>query len=143
MDKVLPGNIFILIRFKEKVFTQINFQQMNTFTISSRVDCAIQINFNLQLTKDGSCHIGNDLNPSKSFILGKFYVIRVNVNTMRIYSGVTRPEASCSNGFQYTKNLLTPCYCTLGFHSKFEKLTDMNFFCKIINTATKVSHLPR
>ena len=53
MDKVLPGNIFILIRFKEKVFTQINLQQMNTFTISSRVDCAIQINFNLDAVDKG------------------------------------------------------------------------------------------
>ena len=49
---------------------------MNTFKISSRVDCAIQINFNLDaVNKGGSCYIGNDLNPSKSFILGKFYVI--------------------------------------------------------------------
>ena len=50
----------------EKVFTQINSQQMNTFGISSRVDCAIQINFNLDaVDKGGSCYIGNDLNPSK------------------------------------------------------------------------------
>ena len=46
MDKVLPGNIFILISFKEKAFTQINSQKMNTFRISFLVDCAIQINFN-------------------------------------------------------------------------------------------------
>ena len=66
----------------EKVLTQINSQQMNTFRISSRVDCAIQINLNLDAVDKGrSCYIGNDLNPSKSFILGKFYVIRVNVNT--------------------------------------------------------------
>ena len=51
MDKVLPGKIFILINFKEKVFTPVDSQQMwmnfNTFSSSSRVDCAIQINFNL------------------------------------------------------------------------------------------------
>ena len=58
---------------------------MNTFGISSRVDCAIQINFNLDaVDKRGTCYTGNNLNPSESFILGKFYVIRVNVNTMRI-----------------------------------------------------------
>ena len=82
---------FILTSFKGKVFTQINSQQMNTFRISFHVDCAIQINFNLDaVDKGGSCYIGNDLNPSKSFILGKFYVIRVNVNTMRIHSGVNK-----------------------------------------------------
>ena len=43
VDKVLPGNSFILISFKEKVFTQINSQQMSTFRISSHVDCVIQI----------------------------------------------------------------------------------------------------
>ena len=91
MDKVLPGNIFILISFKEKVFTQINSQQMNTFRSSSRVDCAIEINFYLDaVDKGGSCHIGNNLSPSKSFILGKFYVVRVNVNTMRIHSAVSK-----------------------------------------------------
>ena len=31
----------------------------------------------------------NYINPSK-FILGKLHVIRVNVNTMRIHSGVNR-----------------------------------------------------
>ena len=68
-----------------------NTQQMNTLGIFSRVDCAIQINFNLDaVDKEGGCYIGNDLNPSKSFILGKFYVIRVNVNTMRIHSGVNK-----------------------------------------------------
>ena len=62
VDKVLPGNIFILISFKEKVFTQINSQQINTFKISSRLDCAIQINFNLDaVDKEGSFCIGNDL----------------------------------------------------------------------------------
>ena len=53
VDKVLPGNIFILISFKEKVFTQINSQQMNTFRSSSRADCAIQINFNLNAVDKG------------------------------------------------------------------------------------------
>ena len=92
VDKVLPGNIFILINFEEKVFTQINSQQINTFRTSSRVDyCAIQINFNLDAAdKGGSCYIGNDLSPSKSFIPGKFNVIPVNVNTMRIHSGVNK-----------------------------------------------------
>ena len=90
MDKVLPGNInFILM--KEKVFAQINSQQMNTFRISSRIDCAIQIIFNSDAVDiAGSCYIGNDLNPGKSFNLVKFYVIRVNVNTMRIHSGVSK-----------------------------------------------------
>ena len=47
---------------------------MNTFRISSRIDCAIQINFNWHAVDKGrSCYIGNDLNPSKSFNLGKFY----------------------------------------------------------------------
>ena len=50
MDKVLPGKIFILINFKEKGLI-INSQQMwmnfNTLPSFSRVDCAIQINFNL------------------------------------------------------------------------------------------------
>ena len=33
---------------------------MNTFRISSRVDCAIQINFNLDaVDKGGSCYIRN------------------------------------------------------------------------------------
>ena len=45
MDKVLPSKIFILISFKETVFTRVNSQQMwmnfNTFSSSSRVDCAI------------------------------------------------------------------------------------------------------
>ena len=57
MDKVLPGQIFILIRFKEKDFTHVNSQQMwmnfNTFSSSSRVDCAIQINFNLDAVDIG------------------------------------------------------------------------------------------
>ena len=84
-------NIFILISFKGKVFTQINSQQINTFKISSHVyvDCAIQINFNLDaVDKGGSSYIVNCLNTSKSFILGKFYVIRVNVNRMRIHSRI-------------------------------------------------------
>ena len=51
MDKVLPGKMFILISFKGKVSTYVNSQQMwmnfNTFSSSFRVDCVIQINFNL------------------------------------------------------------------------------------------------
>ena len=72
MDKVSPGKIFILINFKEEIFTQMNSQQMwmnfNTFPSSSREDCAIQINFNwMQLIKDGSCYIINDINPRKFY----------------------------------------------------------------------------
>ena len=56
MDKVLPGKIFILISFKEKVFTHVNSQQMwmnfNTFS-SSCVDCVIQINFHLDAVDKG------------------------------------------------------------------------------------------
>ena len=48
MNKVLPGEIFILM---EKVFTHINSQQMwinfNTVSSSPRAGCAIQIKFNL------------------------------------------------------------------------------------------------
>ena len=57
MNKVIPGKIFILISFKEKVFTQINSKQtwmnFNTFPSSSRVDCALQINFNLNAVDKG------------------------------------------------------------------------------------------
>ena len=57
MDKVLPGKIFILISSKEKVFTHVNSQQMwmnfNTFSSSFHVDCAIQINFNLDAVDKG------------------------------------------------------------------------------------------
>ena len=57
VNEVLLGKIFILISFKEKVFTHINSQQMwmnfNTFSTSSRVDCAIQINFNLDAVDKG------------------------------------------------------------------------------------------
>ena len=72
MDKGLPGKIFILISFKENVFTHINSEQLwmnfNTFSSSSRVECAIQIYFNLvQLIKDGSCYIVNDMNQSKFY----------------------------------------------------------------------------
>ena len=56
VDKVLPGKIFILISFKEKVFTQINSQQMwmnfNMFSSSSRVDCTIQIKFSVDAVDD-------------------------------------------------------------------------------------------
>ena len=51
MDKVLPGKIFILTSFKVKIFIHVNSQQMwmnfNMFSSSSRVNCAIQVNFNL------------------------------------------------------------------------------------------------
>ena len=57
VDKVLPGNIFVIISFKETVFTHINSQQMwmnfNMFPTSSRVDCTIQINFNLDAVDKG------------------------------------------------------------------------------------------
>ena len=46
-----PVEFLIMISFKEKGFTLINLQQIwmnfNTFPSSSGVDCAIQINFNL------------------------------------------------------------------------------------------------
>ena len=51
VDKVLQGEIFILIGFNVKAFTQVNPQQMwmnsNTFPSSSCVNCAFRINFNL------------------------------------------------------------------------------------------------
>ena len=57
MDKILPSNIFVLVSFKDKVFTHINSQQMwmnfNTLSISSRVDCEIQINFSLDAVYKG------------------------------------------------------------------------------------------
>ena len=50
MDKVLPGEIFILINFNVKALTQVNSQQIwmnfSTFPNSSRVNCVIRINFN-------------------------------------------------------------------------------------------------
>ena len=57
-------------RLKEKVFAHINSQQtwmnFNTFSSSSGIDCAIQIILTwMQLIKDGSCYIVNDINPSK------------------------------------------------------------------------------
>ena len=43
MDKVLPGEIFILISFKVKALAQVNSQQIwmnfNTFPDSCRVNC--------------------------------------------------------------------------------------------------------
>ena len=57
MDKVLPGEIFILISFTVKAFTQVNSMQMcmnsNTFPSSSRVNCVIRINFNLDAVRKG------------------------------------------------------------------------------------------
>ena len=54
MDTVLPGKIFSLMR---KVFTHVNSQKMwtnfNTYSSSSRVDCTIQINFNLDTVDKG------------------------------------------------------------------------------------------
>ena len=51
MDKVLPGDIFILVNHNVKAFTQVNSQQMwmnyNTFPSSSHVNCVIRISFNL------------------------------------------------------------------------------------------------
>ena len=73
MDKVLPGQICILIRFNVKTFEQVTSQQMwmhfNTFPSSSPVTCMIRINFLtwLQFIKDGSCCNVNDIN------LHKFY----------------------------------------------------------------------
>ena len=63
----------------------------NTFSSSSRVDCAIHINFNLDAVDKGWKLL---LLPTTSvrvnFILGKLHVIRVNVLTMRIHSGVNK-----------------------------------------------------
>ena len=60
----------------------------NTFPSSSRVDCAIQISFNLDAVDKGCkllcCKRVN-------FILGKLHVIRVTVNVLRIHSAVNRP----------------------------------------------------
>ena len=58
MDKVLPSKIFIVISFKEKVFTHANSQQMwmnyfYTFSSSFRVYCAIQTNCNLDAVDKG------------------------------------------------------------------------------------------
>ena len=50
MDKVLPGEIFILINFNVKARTQVNSQQIkmnfDTFPNSPRVNCVIRINLN-------------------------------------------------------------------------------------------------
>ena len=50
MDKILPGEIVILINFNVKALTQVNSQQIwmnfNTFPNSSSVNCVIRINFN-------------------------------------------------------------------------------------------------
>ena len=57
MDKVLPGKIFILISFREKVCIHVNSQQMcmnfNMVSSFSRIDCVIQINFNLDAVDKG------------------------------------------------------------------------------------------
>ena len=60
MDKVLPGEIFILTSFNVKALTQVNSQQMlmnfNGFPNSSQVNCVIRINFSSdEVHKDGSC----------------------------------------------------------------------------------------
>ena len=56
MDKDLPGDFFImLICFNVNAFTQVNSQQMwmnfNTFPCSSRVNCVIRLNFNLDAVR--------------------------------------------------------------------------------------------
>ena len=57
MDKGLLSKIFVLTSVKEKVFTHVNSQQtwmnFNTFSSSSRADCTIQINFNLDAVDKG------------------------------------------------------------------------------------------
>ena len=70
VDKVLPGEIFILINFNVKALTQVNSQQIwmnfNTFPNSSSVNCVMgQISTRMQFIKDGGCCNVNDLNPSK------------------------------------------------------------------------------
>ena len=51
MDKVLSCEILMQINFNVKALTQVNSQQMwmnfNTFPSSSRLNCVIRINFNL------------------------------------------------------------------------------------------------
>ena len=60
-------------KFKEKVVTHVNSQQMwmnfNTFSSSSRVDYAIQINFNLDAVDKGwkLLYCKNDINLSKFY----------------------------------------------------------------------------
>ena len=67
MDKMLPGQIFILISFNVKDLTQvlINPQQIwmnfDTFPNSSPVNCVTRIQF----IKDGRCCNVNDLSLSK------------------------------------------------------------------------------
>ena len=57
MDKVLLGEIFILINFTVIALTQVNSQQIwmnfNTFPNSCRVNCVTQINFNLDAVHNG------------------------------------------------------------------------------------------
>ena len=56
IDKVFPGKMFTLIIFKKKVFLITSLQMwinFNTFSSSSRVDSAIQINFNLDAVDIG------------------------------------------------------------------------------------------
>ena len=55
--KVSPGEVFILMSFNVKAFTQVNQQQMwmnfNTFLSSSHVNCVIRINFKLNAVHKG------------------------------------------------------------------------------------------
>ena len=57
MDKVLLGEIFILVNFNVKALTQVNSQQIwmnfDTFPTSSRVNCVIRINFNSDAVHKG------------------------------------------------------------------------------------------
>ena len=57
MDKVLLGEIFILVNFNVKALTQVNSQQIwmnfDTFPNSSRVNCVIRIDFNSDAVHKG------------------------------------------------------------------------------------------
>ena len=83
MDKVLLGEMSILIRFNVKALTQVNSLQIqmyfNTLPISSRIKCLTWINSNLDV-----------VDKRWRLLLCKFYLIRVNVNVMRIHSRVSR-----------------------------------------------------
>ena len=57
MNKVFPGEFFILISFDVKAFTQVQSQQIwmnfNTFPSSSHVNFVTWINFNLDAVNKG------------------------------------------------------------------------------------------
>ena len=70
----------------------------------------------MQFTKDESCYNVNDL-IRVNFIPGEFYVIWVNVNTMRIQSRVNRPDYDV-----HATLLMYSFYNKLKFDSKVSAL---------------------